>query len=181
MTAGLAGIAVMFADALGTGSLGGNLLALEVPLAFGANVVVLRRKSVSVDMAPTVLLAGIIAVAVALPLSWPLTASWHDIGVLAIMGLFQLGVGCVLLTLAAPYLSAAEIGLLSLLETTLGPVWVWLGVGERPSNLALLGGAVVIGSLILNQLAGLFSVMPKPALVSASQQGGTRKSAEFAG
>ena len=77
MTAGLVGIAIMFADALGTGSLGGNLLALEVPLAFGANVVVLRRKSASVDMVPTVLLAGLIAVIVALPLSWPLTASWH--------------------------------------------------------------------------------------------------------
>ncbi len=181
MTAGLVGIFIMFADALGTGSLDGNLLALEVPFAFGVNVIVLRRKSVSVDMTPTVLLAGLIAVTVALPLSWPLTASWHDVGVLAIMGFFQLGLGCLLLTLAAPYLSAAEIGLLSLLETTLGPVWVWLGIGERPSDLALVGGLVVIGSLMLNQLAGLRGAIPRSALASSPHQAETTKSAEFAG
>lgn len=177
MMAGLIGIAIMFADALGAGSLSGNLLAFGVPLAFGANVVLLRRRSATVDMVPTVLLAGLIAVTVALPLSWPVTASWHDIGVLAIMGVFQLGLGCLLLTLAAPHLSAAEIGLLSLLETTLGPVWVWLGIGERPSDPALLGGVVVVGSLVFNQLAGLRSTMRLPALVSAPQPQKTTESA----
>ena len=177
MTGGLIGIAIMFADALGAGSLSGNLLAFGVPLVFGANVVLLRQRSATVDMVPTVLLAGLIAVTVALPLSWPLTASWHDIGVLAIMGFFQLGLGCVLLTLAVPHLSAAEIGLLSLLETTLGPVWVWLGIGERPSDPALLGGVVVVGSLVLNQLAGLRSTMRLPALAPAPQPQKTKKSA----
>ncbi len=177
MTGGLIGIAIMFADALGAGSLSGNLLAFGVSLVFGANVVLLRYRSATVDMVPTVLLAGLIAVTIALPLSWPLTASWHDIGVLAIMGFFQLGLGCVLLTLAAPHLSAAEIGLLSLLETTLGPVWVWLGIGERPSDAALLGGVVVVGSLILNQLASLRSAMRLPALASEPQPQETKKSA----
>ncbi len=177
MTGGLIGIAIMFAEALGAGSLSGNLLAFGVSLVFGANVVLLRRRSATVDMVPTVLLAGLIAITVALPLSWPLTASWHDIGVLAIMGFFQLGLGCVLLTLAAPHLSAAEIGLLSLLETTLGPIWVWLGIGERPSDPALLGGVVVVGSLVLNQLASLRSAMRLPALASEPQPQNTKKSA----
>jgi drug/metabolite transporter (DMT)-like permease len=108
-------------------------------------------------MVPTVLLAGLVAIPIALLMSWPLTASWHDVGILAVMGTFQLGMGCLLLTLAAPHLSAAEIGLLSLLETILGPVWVWLGVGERPSDTALLGGLVVLSSLVVNQVAGLRS------------------------
>ena len=158
MTASLVGIALMFADAFGSGgSLSGNLLACGVPLAFGANVILLRKMGASVDMVPTVLLAGLIAIPIALLMSWPLTASWHDVGILAVMGTFQLGMGCLLLTLAAPHLSAAEIGLLSLLETILGPVWVWLGVGERPSDTALLGGLVVLSSLVVNQLARLRS------------------------
>ena len=106
-------------------------------------------------MAPTVLLAGLIALSVALPIGWPLTASWRDVGVLAVMGVFQLGLGCLLLTLAVPHLSAAEIGLLSLLETTLGPVWVWLGIGERPSGPALCGGVIVITALLANELTGM--------------------------
>ncbi len=157
MAAGLMGIALMFVDALSSGGMLGNLLACAVPLAFGANIVLLRRMGASVDMVPTVLLAGLVAVAVALPMGWPLTASWHDVGVLAVMGVFQLGAGCLLLTLAAPHLSAAEIGLFSLLETTLGPVWVWFGIGERPSDPALLGGVIVVAALIVNEIVGLRS------------------------
>lgn len=155
MVAGLAGIALMFADALGSGALSGNLLACGVPVVFAANIILLRHMGAAADMVPTVLLAGLIALAVALPMGWPLTASWRDVGVLAVMGVFQLGLGCLLLMLAVPHLSAAEIGLLSLLETTLGPVWVWLGIGERPSDAALLGAVIVITSLLANEIAGM--------------------------
>ena len=166
MTISLAGIALMFADALGSGgALSGNLFACGVPLAFGANVILLRKMGASVDMVPTVLLAGLIAILVALPIGWPFTASWRDVCILAVMGIFQLGMGCLLLTLAAPHLSAVEIGLLSLLETILGPLWVWLGVGERPSDSALLGGLVVLSSLVVNQLAGLRNAAPIPSPV----------------
>lgn len=68
MVAGLAGIALMFADALGTGALSGNLLACGVPVAFGANVILLRRRGAEMDMTPTVLLAGLLAIAVGLPM-----------------------------------------------------------------------------------------------------------------
>ena len=164
MVAGLAGITLMFADALGSGALSGNLLACGVPIVFAANIILLRQMGAAADMVPTVLLAGLLAIAVALPLGWPLTASWHDVGVLAVMGVFQLGCGCLLLMLAVPHLSAAEIGLLSLLETTLGPVWVWLGIGERPSDPALFGGVIVITSLVVNEIAG----MPRTRLTVAS-------------
>jgi drug/metabolite transporter (DMT)-like permease len=155
MVAGLAGIALMFADALGSGALSGNLLACGVPVVYAANIILLRHMGATADMVPTVLLAGLIALAVALPMGWPLTASWHDVGVLAVMGVFQLGLGCLLLMLAVPHLSAAEIGLLSLLETTLGPAWVWLGIGERPSDAVLLGGVIVITSLLANEIVGM--------------------------
>lgn len=156
MTVSLVGIALVFADGLGSsGALSGNLLACCVPVTFAANVIIIRKMGAAVDMVPTVLLAGVIAVLVALPVAWPLTASWHDVGILAVMGVVQLGLGCLLMTLAAPHLSAVEIGLLSLLETILGPLWVWLGIGERPSDSALLGGIVVLSALIVNQLAGL--------------------------
>ena len=137
------------------------------PVAFGANVILLRRMGAEVDRAPTVLLAGLMALFVALPMGWPLTASWRDVGVLAVMGVFQLGLGCLLLTLAVPHLSAAEVGLLSLLETVLGPVWVWLGIGERPSDPALFGGVIVITSLLANEIAGIHQV----SLVSSSLGG----------
>jgi drug/metabolite transporter (DMT)-like permease len=149
------GLVVMFADSLrGDGALG-MLVALGVPLAFAANLIVVRHHATQTDMVPTVVIAGLISVAIALPFALPLTASLHDVAVLALMGTVQLGIGCMLMTLATRDLAAAEVGLLALLETTLGPVWVWLGMGERPSDFALLGGLAVIGALAIDGLYGV--------------------------
>jgi drug/metabolite transporter (DMT)-like permease len=151
----LAGIALMFADGLDAGRSVGNLLALGVPTAFALNVVVLRRMHARVDMVPAVLIAGLISIAVALPFAWPLEPTRGDLAILAPMGILQLGLGCLLMTRATRYLSASEIGLLALIETILAPLWVWIGVGERPTELALLGGAIVLGALIANEWVGL--------------------------
>jgi drug/metabolite transporter (DMT)-like permease len=150
----LAGIALMFADGLDGGRTAGNLLALGVPIAFAFNIVVLRRSHARIDMVPAVLLAGLFSIAFAAPFALPLQVSPHDAAVLAGMGVLQLGLGCLLMTLATRHLGASEIGLFALLETILGPVWVWLGLGERPSDLAIVGGAVVVGAVLANHWAG---------------------------
>ena len=155
ISAALVGIVLMFAEGLNSGRTIGNLLALGVPVAFGLNVVILRRTHASVSMAPMVMLAGIFSIFVSFPLAWPFTPTLRDFVVLGIMGWLQLGIGCVLMVLAARYLSAAEIGLFSLLETILGPIWVWLGFGERPTDMALVGGLIVIFALLLNGLLGM--------------------------
>ncbi|MBF9044491.1 EamA family transporter [Rhodobacterales bacterium HKCCE4037] len=53
------------------------------------------------------------------------------------------------LSLASRHTAAANVSLLLLLETVLGPLWVWLAIGEAPTPLMLVGGAIVIGSLAL--------------------------------
>jgi len=155
ISAALVGIALMFSEGLDSGRTAGNLLALGVPVAFGLNVVILRRTHASVSMAPAVMLAGIFSIVVSFPLAWPFTPTLRDFVVLGVMGWVQLGIGCVLMVMAARYLSAAEIGLFALLETILGPVWVWLGFGERPTDMALVGGFIVISALLLNGLLGM--------------------------
>jgi drug/metabolite transporter (DMT)-like permease len=95
-----------------------------------------------------------------LPLALPLEAGAKDLGLLAIMGVVQLGLGCILMMLAAPHLAAAEIGLLAVLEIIFGTFSTWLVVGERPGYLALAGGGVVILALVVNELFGLRSAVP---------------------
>ncbi len=148
----LSGIILMFADGIDSGQSLGNFLALGVPTAFALNIIILRKAHTSVSMVPAVMLAGLFSIVVSLPLAWPLTASLHDLTVLCIMGWVQLGTGCLLMTIATRHLSAAEVGLFALLETTLGPIWVWLGIGERPTDIALVGGLIVIGALFGNGL-----------------------------
>jgi drug/metabolite transporter (DMT)-like permease len=155
MAAAAAGLAMMFADSLRGDGAAGMLVALGVPLAFAANLIVVRHHAAQADMVPTVVIAGVISALVALPLALPLSASLHDVAILALMGAVQLGIGCMLMTLATRHLSAAEVGLLSLLETTFGPIWAWIGIGERPTDVAIFGGVVVVGALALNGLLGL--------------------------
>jgi drug/metabolite transporter (DMT)-like permease len=150
----LAGIVLMFFEGLDSGRSLGNLLALGVPTAFALNVVVLRRAHAHVSMVPAVMLAGIFSILIALPLAWPLSPTLRDLTVLWIMGWVQLGLGCVLMTMATRYLPASEVGLFALLETMLGPIWVWLGIGERPTNIALIGGLIIIGALLANVFWG---------------------------
>lgn len=151
------GIIVMFSEGLGPGHGGhwlGNLFALGVPVGYACQVLLLRRMrgpgGDGPDLMPTLLVAGVAAALPALPLAGALQADMRDIGLLALMGCVQLGMGCWLMTLAVPRLRAAEVGLLALTETILAPLWVWLGAGERPATAALAGGALIVGALGAN-------------------------------
>jgi drug/metabolite transporter (DMT)-like permease len=157
MALALCGIVLMFAESIGTGRMGSNLLALAIPLAYGVNVTLMRKVHRQVDLLPGVLLGSLFSAVIALPLALPLQVSARDTSLLALMGAAQLTLGCVLFVHAARYLKSAELGLIGLLETLLAPLWVWIGVGERPSDVALIGGAVVLGSLAANEVLALSS------------------------
>src|SRR6185295_11348678 len=102
-----------------------------------------------------VLLAGIFSILIALPFAWPLELSISDLALLSVMGVVQLGVGLLLMLAAVRYLDSAEIGLLSILEIVFGTLSVWLVIGERPSQTALIGGSMVLAALVLNEIAGM--------------------------
>ncbi len=133
----------------------GVLLAMCVPFAVSTNVIILKKSGHGVDLVPAVFVGALLSAMAMLPFALPLSASLHDVLILAILGVFQLGLPCMLMVLAAKALAAPEISLLSLLEVLLGPLWVWLFVGEVPAQATLVGGAVVLGALIFNEIAAL--------------------------
>lgn len=167
MSVAFAGIAVMFAGALGKGALLGNLVAVLIPIAFAINVVVLRRMHASTDSTVTLLIAGVLSMLATLPLAWPMEVSNKDLLLLALMGCVQLGLGCLLMMAATPRLSAAEVGLLSILETLFGTLSVWLVVGEAPAAATLAGGLVVIGALALNEFVALRRHLPSSSATTS--------------
>ena len=109
----------------------------------------------SSDPLPAVLLGALISAAVTLPLALPFDASIRDLGLLAMLGVVQLAIPCLLVLRVARHLSAPEVALLSLLEVIFGVLWVWLASGEQPTPAVLAGGAIVIGSLVVNELFNL--------------------------
>jgi drug/metabolite transporter (DMT)-like permease len=138
----------------------GVLVALGVPLAAGINWVLLQRAGQGPDLSVAVLIGGTISAAVMLPLAWPLGVSAHDLGLLAVLGVFQLGVPCVLVMYVARHLTATETSLLALLEVVFGIMLTWLFSSERPGLATLLGGSAVLAALAYHELAARREAAP---------------------
>jgi drug/metabolite transporter (DMT)-like permease len=138
----------------------GMLIAFTVPIASAINLVTLQKTRARVDLVPAVFFGGVISAALMLPLALPFQAGPRDLFLLSVLGFFQLGLPCMLMVVAARSLSAPEVALLALLEVVLGPLWAWLGAGEIPATATLTGGVLVLGALVVNELAALRASRP---------------------
>ena len=135
----------------------GTLIALAVPIAAAVNWVTIQhtRRNADVDLLPAVLIGAALSALATLPFALPFEASTHDLGLLALLGVAQLAIPCLLSVAAARHLSAPEASLLALLEVIFGVAWVWLGAGETPAVHVLGGGAMVLIALAANEAAAL--------------------------
>ncbi|WP_370654014.1 DMT family transporter [Rhodoferax sp.] len=153
-----AGIAFMYASQLSQGvSLAGTLVALCVPIAGAANWTITQHSHAQgkdVDLIPAVLIGAVLSSLITLPLAWPFQASAYDLSLLFGLGLGQLAIPCVLVVVCARVLKAPEIALLGLLEVIFGILLAWVGAGEVPGPDVFVGGTLVIGALVANELVG---------------------------
>ena len=131
----------------------GTLVAIGVPVAAAVNWALIQhtRQRADVDLLPAVLIGAAMSAAITLPLSTPFAASAHDLALLALLGVVQLAVPCLMSVAAARYLSAPEASLLALLEVVFGVAWAWWGAGEAPAMHVLGGGALVLLALAGNE------------------------------
>jgi len=139
------------------GVLLGSMVALCVPVAASVQWTVTQRSqahSEQLDLVPCVLVGALISSAVTLPLALPFMATGPDVAWLALLGLVQLAIPCVLAVVCARFLKAPEVSLLALLEIIFGIALAWVGAGEQPGPNVLGGGALVIGALVANELIG---------------------------
>ena len=153
----IAGIGIMVADQSEGAALSGTLAGLGSALGFAVFTVALRWGK-SGEMLPSVFLSGLFAVVITSAMCWglslPFLLSANDGGIAMGMGVFQVGAGLILYTLGSRTLPAAELTLLSLAEVLLGPVWVWLFLGETVTINTLLGGLVLLAAIAGNALSG---------------------------
>ena len=165
---GLAGVGIawMFGGQAGlSAQWTGTLVALLVPIAAACNWTLVQHNQTqgrNIDLVPAVLVGALISSLTMLPLAWPFTATTHDIALLALLGLVQLAIPCVLSVWCASVLKAPEMALLAMLEVVFGTVMAWAFVGgsETPSSSVLSGGALVITALLVNEWMGWSRVRP---------------------
>lgn len=155
----IAGMLLFFGDALsGTAKLGNAVAVVSsfgaagMPLAMRADQRALVRRGAiaAADVSPAIAIAIGDAAGIALCLPAMMASPPHDTAawsLLAALGIAQIGVPYVLYAVAVPKLTALESSLVPTIEPILNPVWVLMATGERPSALAVAGGAFVLASV----------------------------------
>jgi len=143
----LCGVSAIVVTSATSTALAGNLAGVGAVLSFSAYLTALRRRP-SADMTPAVAIGGFLTGVVTL-LSVQLTGgsllvAADDVAVLILMGVVMLPVALALMTQASRHLPAPEIGLLALLETVLGPIWVWMVLGEQPRAFVVVAGVAIL-------------------------------------
>lgn len=150
----LIGIVVVFGGSLGLGHWLGDLIALGGAVVIGANYTMLRRAP-DLSRLASVAGGGLVCALLIVPAAQPLSLDGRSMAVLAVMGLVQMPLALVLMTEATRYLPAAEATLFFIVEAILGTFWVWLVLSEQPPPLTLVGGTLVIATLVVHSWVAL--------------------------
>jgi drug/metabolite transporter (DMT)-like permease len=126
----------------------GIAISIAMMIGFAVSLVVARRRS-DISMAPATCLAQLLLVVGAGPAAHWGTIDGRDLGLLAALGIGQIGLGLAFLTIGARLIPAAEVALITLLEVVLGPLWVWIFLSEQPTTATLIGGGIVTAAVVV--------------------------------
>ena len=144
----MSGIIIMVGDSISGGSLFGNIVALAIPINF-AILVMIIRKNTKVDMVPAIFYSGIFSLIYGFFLAESFEFTKHDLWMGFLLGVPQLAVSFICITIGSRTVESATIGLLMLMETLCAPLWVWIFLNEIPPVSVFIGGVVIISAIIL--------------------------------
>lgn len=147
MAIAVLGVALMVGGP-GSGGLVGVGFSLVMTLAFAVGIVITRHRR-DMSMAPAICLSQLFVVLAIAPLASPATVTEHDLVFLVFLGVGQMGLGLLFLSIGARLIPAAEVALITLLEVVLAPLWVWVSISERPAPTAIVGGGIVVVAVVL--------------------------------
>lgn len=152
----VSGVLLIVSDGIGTGNFFGNLLALATAFLLASAITVSRASGK--DMGFTPLVAVILPFTVALVMvsknGFYVEAPWWII----LNGAIIVPIAFFCLANGPKYISSPEVAMFYLLETVMAPIWVWMVFSEIPSRKSLIGGAILIATLIVHSLWQLNNV-----------------------
>ena len=134
----------------------GNILGLCSGFSLGGYILLLRhRRAANQNPASSVFYGNIFAILVMLPFIIPNPSVWSgkDLIAVVILGVFQIGLAYFLFTYGVTHgVRSLDASIIGFLEPLLNPIWVFLLLGEKPSNWVILGGAIIISAIIFHTL-----------------------------
>lgn len=154
VVAGFSGITLVFWGNFGSRASVGDLIALVTALLMAGNFVLIRKFG-KINMLPAVVMSGIATTVLSGLWAKPLPLQGADFFLLGAMGIIVMPIPLAVMTVAPKLIPPAEVGLIMLLETFLGPLWVWLALGEKPGIHTMVGGGILILALAMHAWAGM--------------------------
>ena len=154
--AAMAGLTVMVGSELAVSRYLGTLIALWIPIAYAASIIVIRS-SKRENMLAALCLAGLVSGGLSAIFVTDYALTLQDLIISLYLGVFQAGIGFTLVVLGTRYIPAAQVGLLAMVEPVLAPIWVWMGVGEVPGLATIVGGAIIFLAITIDGILNIKS------------------------
>ena len=145
----------IFIDSFEKGDVKGNVYGFICALGLAAGAVIIRAGKKNANLIPSAMTAKLIIALIALFFVDDLNIEGNDFLFIPAMCIFCVAIPFVLITLAPRYITAAEVNMFFLLETILGPFWVWLVIKEQPSIETIIGGVVIILTIATHSFLAL--------------------------
>ena len=152
----MAGLTVMVGSELAVSRYLGTLIALWIPIAYAASIIVIRS-SKRENMLAALCLAGLVSGGLSAIFVTDYALTLQDLIISLYLGVFQAGIGFTLVVLGTRYIPAAQVGLLAMVEPVLAPIWVWIGVGEVPGLATIVGGAIIFSAITIDGILNIKS------------------------
>lgn len=143
------GLFIILSDGLSAGRWEGNVYALLCVLSFSALFSVLENYKEASRLA-CIGGGGLVASALAFFTATIAIPDAHSFGVIFFMGGILTPISRILIGIGTKVLASVDITLLTLIETVLAPIWVWMFLHEVPASSTLFGGAIIIITLVVN-------------------------------
>ena len=147
-------VVYIFYDAIDAGDLLGNALGLLTALGL-AICAVIARSAKKIDLVPAAMFGKLLVALIAFYFADNLNLKGNDLTIVPLMCVMCVAIPFVLVTIAPRYITAAEVNLFFLLETILGPIWVWLVISEQPSFETIIGGSIIFVTIACHSALSL--------------------------
>ena len=148
------GIGITVHEGVDLGYWKGDLLALCTACCGSAHLILLRFVK-GRNMTPSAALGGFFGSAFAFVMAPTIVLPDTDVVYVGLLGCVIIPIAFSCFVTAPRYIPAPELSLVVLMEMILGPYWVWLGIGERPTDSALIGGGIVLATLVAHSVISL--------------------------
>ena len=148
----MVGMILFFVGKLEPGHLEGNIIALFSGIAFAAFFLGMKKNDPKFQHS-SIFYGNILVAIISIPFLFSLeTLTTSDLWMVTFLGVFQIAIAYAFFSAGLKRIYAVEASIISMIEPVLNPVWVLIGYGEVPSITAIIGGLIILGSIIIRSV-----------------------------